>query len=82
MRLHTEPDTDRKNIFQLWRENGEAVPFKVAKSSWSAEAGHFLIVERVEVKKVVHRGQYHCNGVPGTKGEKVNQSGTFAWRKK
>ncbi|CAH2408214.1 hypothetical protein MES5069_660015 [Mesorhizobium escarrei] len=51
MRLHTEPDTDWKNIFQLWRANGEAVPFKVAKSTWSADAGHFLIVEGVEVKR-------------------------------
>lgn len=38
MRLQTEPDTDWKNIFQLWHENGEVLPFKVAKSSWSAEA--------------------------------------------
>lgn len=62
MRLHTEPDTDWKNIFQLWRENGEAVPFKVAKSTWSADAGHFLIVERVEVTKWPYGtawGQYH-----------------------
>jgi hypothetical protein len=47
MRLHTEPDTDWKNIFQLWQEKGEVLPLKVAKSSWSAEAGHYLIVERV-----------------------------------
>jgi hypothetical protein len=33
MRFHTEPDTDWKNIFQLWRENGEMLPFKVAKST-------------------------------------------------
>lgn len=50
MRLQTEPDTDWKNIFQLWRESGEVLPLKVAKSSWSAEAGHYLIVERVEIK--------------------------------
>ncbi|MBB4343050.1 hypothetical protein GGE56_004439 [Rhizobium leguminosarum] len=35
MRLHTEPDTEWKNIFQLWRESGEVLPLKVAKSSWS-----------------------------------------------
>ncbi|WP_210247022.1 hypothetical protein [Phyllobacterium endophyticum] len=49
--MHTEPDTDWKNIFQLWREGGEALPFQVAKSSWAADAGHFLVVERVEIKK-------------------------------
>lgn len=50
MRLHTEPETAWKNIFQLWKENGESLPFKVAKSTWSSAAGHYLIVEKVEVK--------------------------------
>lgn len=36
-----EPGTDWKNIFQLWRENGERLPFIVAKSTWSAAAGHY-----------------------------------------
>jgi hypothetical protein len=43
MRLHTEPQTDWKNIFQLWKENGEKLPFNVAKSTWSADAGHYLV---------------------------------------
>jgi len=50
MRFHTEPGTEWKNIFQLWRENGETLPFKVAKSTWSAEVGHYLVVERIEIK--------------------------------
>lgn len=84
MRLHSEPDTDWKNIFLLWRENGEILPFKVAKRSWSAEAGHYLIVERVEIKKWPYGdawGQYHWRAVPGAHGEKVNQPGTYTWRK-
>jgi hypothetical protein len=28
------------------------LPLKVAKSSWSAEARHFLIVEDIEIKKL------------------------------
>lgn len=83
MRLHTEPDTDWKNIFQLWRGNGEALPFKVAKSSWSAEAGHYLLVERIEIKTWPYGnawGQYHWRGVPGAKNEKINQPGTYTWK--
>lgn len=83
MRLHTEPDTDRKNIFQLWRDNGEVLPFKVAKSSWSTEAGHYLIVERIEIKTWPYGaawGQYHWRGVPGEKNEKINQPGTYTWK--
>jgi hypothetical protein len=83
MRLQTEPDTDWKNIFQLWHENGEVLPFKVAKSSWSAEAGHYLIVERIKIKTWPYGdawGQYHWRGVPGETNEKVNQPGTYTWR--
>jgi hypothetical protein len=41
MRLHSEPDTNWKNIFQLWEQNGRRLPFVVAKNTWSAEAGHY-----------------------------------------
>ncbi|MGX5832437.1 hypothetical protein [Mesorhizobium sp. 43Arga] len=84
MRLHTEFPTDWKNIVQLWRENGEVLPFKAVKSSWSADVGHYLVVERVEVKTWPYGnawGQCHWQGVPGGHGEKVNQPGTYTWRK-
>lgn len=48
-RMETQPDTDWQNIFQLWDENGRQLPFRAAKKTWSAEAGHYLIVERIEV---------------------------------
>ncbi|MBY5694683.1 hypothetical protein [Rhizobium leguminosarum] len=73
MRLHTEPDTEWRNIFQLWRESGEVLPLKVAKSSWSAEAGHFLIVEDIAIKKWPYGtawGQYHWKGYPARRVRK------------
>ncbi len=82
MRLDTEPDVDWKNIFQLWRENGERVPFKVAKNTWSAEAGHFLIVERVEIKKWPYGdawGHYHWGGRPSER-KKIDAAGVYKWR--
>lgn len=83
-RIETQPDTDWKNIFQLWDENGRRLPFKVAKQTWSAEAGHYLVVERIEIGNWPYGkawGQYHWNGVPGAPAEKVNQPGTYTWCK-
>jgi len=82
MRFHTEPDTEWKNIFQLWQENGGQLPFTVAKSTWSAEAGHYLVVEKIDIKKWPYGfawGQYHWNGVPGERG-KISAAGTYNWR--
>jgi hypothetical protein len=83
LRFHTEPRTGWKNIFQLWKENGEQVPFAVAKSTWSAEAGHYLIVERVGIKEWPYGsawGHYHWNGLPGPR-EKVKAAGTYNWKR-
>ena len=82
MRFHTEPETDWKNIFQLWKENGERLPFKVAKSTWSAAKGHYLIVEKVEVKKWPYGdawGHYHWHGRPSERG-KIKAAGTYNWK--
>ena len=82
MRLHTEPETAWKNIIQLWKENGESLPFKVAKSTWSSAAGHYLIVEKVEVKKWPYGdawGHYHWNGKPSERG-KIKAAGTYNWK--
>lgn len=82
MRLHTEPSTDWKNIFQLWEENGQRVPFTVAKSSWSAEKGHYLVVEEIRIKKWPYGdawGQYFWNGQPGER-DKIKAAGTYSWK--
>ena len=84
MRFHTKPCTDWKNIFQLWKENGEQVPFAVAKGTWSAEAGHYLIVEKIEIKKWPFGsawGHYHWNGLPPGPREKVKAAGTYNWKR-
>ena len=83
MRFHTESDTESKNIFELWREGGERLPFKVAKCTWSAEAGHFLIVERIEIKKWPYGeawGHYHWGGVSGPR-DKIGAAGTHNWKR-
>jgi hypothetical protein len=83
MRLHTEPDTIWRNIFELWRSNGEKLPFTVAKNSWSASAGHFLVVEEIQIKKWPYGsawGRYYWKGIPSSHKEKIAAAGTYNWR--
>ena len=82
MRLHTEPSTEWKNIFQLWRHNGEVLPFRVVRSSWSADAPHFLVVEEIEIRNWPYGtawGSWHYAGQP-PKREKIGVAGTYVWR--
>jgi hypothetical protein len=77
-------DNEYFNIFQIWKENGEKLPFKVIRNSWNESAGHFLIVEKVIVKKWPYGdayGQYFYHRKPGEKG-KIDSAGTYAWRLK
>ena len=84
LRYYSELHTDWRNIFQLWRDNGEQVPFVVVKSTWSAASGHFLIVEEVKVKRWPYGdawGSYHWNGShDGGPREKISAAGTYNWR--
>lgn len=72
---------ERKNIFQLWKENGEQIPFKVIKDSWD-ENKHFAVIERIEIGKWPYGkayGQYFFHGKAGEKGL-ISASGTYAWK--
>ena len=84
LRYYSKSHTDWRNIFQLWRDNGEQVPFVVVKSTWSAASGHFLIVEEVKVKRWPYGdawGSYHWNGShDGGPREKISAAGTYNWR--
>jgi hypothetical protein len=82
MRIHTEPETEWKNIFQLWRDAGERVPFRVVRNSWSATRSHVLIVERVELDKWPYGkawGTFYYEGSP-PEGGRIGVAGTYAWR--
>jgi len=45
----TDPECN-KNVFQLWKDGGERLPFKVVRRTWNARASAFQ-VEKVEVGK-------------------------------
>src|SRR4051812_199992 len=74
MRLHDEPNREWRNIFQLWRENGERFPFVVARNSWDVAGGSYLVVEHLEIKKWPYGsawGRYDYHGKPSGPQEKI-----------
>jgi hypothetical protein len=55
-----------KNVFQLWKEGGERLPFKVIRWTWNNATSAFL-VERIEIGKWPYGkawGRFIRNGVP------------------
>ena len=74
---------EKKNLFELWREGGEKLPFKVILDSWN-ETKHYAVVERVEIKDWPYGnafGQYFFNGKPGEKSA-IRNAGTYRWKLK
>lgn len=70
-----------KNVFQLWREGGEKLPFKVIRWSWNPTKTVFL-VERIEIKNWPYGTAWGCfvrNGVPGTP-QKLDSAGSYQWK--
>jgi hypothetical protein len=68
-----------KNIFEIWRDNKEQLPFKVHLNSWSEK--HFAVIEKIEIGKWPYGkafGQYFFYGKPGKRGLIAN-SGTGRW---
>lgn len=73
-----------KNIFEIWKENGEKLPFKAIRNSWNENKGHFVLIEKIEIKKWPYGkayGQYFYNGQAGKIGI-IDCAGTYAWKLK
>jgi len=74
---------EKKNIFELWRENGEKLPIKVMLDSWD-ESKHYALVEEIKITKWPYGkafGQYFFNEKPGERGE-IKSAGTYRWKLK
>jgi hypothetical protein len=60
-----------------------ACPFIVARNSWNAASGSYLVVERIEIKKWPYgsaRGRYHYHAKKSSSPqEKIKVAGTYAW---
>lgn len=60
------PAGDWHNIFELWVLNDRKLPMKVVRESWSPASDHYMLVEKIEVRKWPYGyawGRYVRNGV-------------------
>ncbi|MBZ9742250.1 hypothetical protein [Mesorhizobium sp. CO1-1-4] len=74
-----DPECD-KNVFQLWKEQGEKLPFKVIRWTWSANRA--FVVERIEIGNWPYGnawGRPILNGVAGPQ-EKLSCAGSYQWK--
>lgn len=79
----TVPERDCHNIFELWVLNGRKLPMKVIRESWNQTADHYLLVERIEIRKWPYGfawGCYHRNGKSDSQ-QKIQSAGSYQWRK-
>jgi hypothetical protein len=77
----TDPSCD-KNVFQIWRDGGEKLPFKVIRWTWDPAYSAFL-VERIEVGKWPYGkawGRFVRDGLPDATEEVLNGAGSFQWK--
>jgi hypothetical protein len=73
---------DKQNVFEIWKENGEKLPFKVRIDSWSDRLGHYALIEKIEIGKWPYGkayGQYFFHGKPGERGQ-IQNAGTYRWK--
>lgn len=78
-------DDDRpqvqENVFQLWKEGGEKLPFKVSRWTWNTEKSAFL-VERIEIGKWPYGkawGRFTRNGAPEAP-QQLDGAGSYQWK--
>ncbi|QRI48307.1 hypothetical protein JQC76_09335 [Elizabethkingia anophelis] len=69
------------NIFQIWKEIGERVPFMVKKGYWSDYSN--VLITRIDIKKYPYGDAYgiSCNNGNLTgESEKLNSPGVYDWK--
>ena len=70
-----------KNVFQLWRDGGEVLPFRVIRWTWNPAATNFL-VEQIEIGKWPYGkawGRIIRYGVLG-EFEQLKNAGSYQWK--
>ncbi len=72
---------DRLNVFQIWALEGERLPFKVRKKTWSHKIDQYYRVTRIEIGRWPYGsawGHYSRNGVEKPE-EKISAAGVYDW---
>jgi hypothetical protein len=70
-----------QHVFQLWKESGEKLPFKVIRWTWDPATSTFL-VERIEIGKWPYGkacGRFIRSGVPEAP-QQLNCAGSYQWK--
>jgi hypothetical protein len=67
-----------KNIFEIWRDNGETVPFAVRRWNWSDQ--YYTIVTKIEIKKWPYGNAYGYPTINGMYSDHYNYDKN--WRTK
>jgi len=52
-----------KNIFEIWKENGEKIPFAVRRNNWTEN--FYTVVTKVEIKKWPYGKAYGYSTING-----------------
>ena len=71
----------RKNIFELWRENGEKLPFRVRRVNWTMP-DVFILVEEIVIEKWPYGIAYGKSMEINAKGEEVISDNQYHCRGK
>lgn len=69
-----------KNIFQIWRDRGDVLPFEVIRWSWSPSSS--FLVEQIEVGKWPYGkawGRFIKDGRAGPP-QKLDNAGSYQWK--
>jgi hypothetical protein len=77
------PERDWHNIFELWALNDRQLPMKVVRESWNQTADHYMLVERIEIRRWPYGfawGRYFRNG-EAAEQQKIGSAGSYQWRK-
>jgi hypothetical protein len=76
-------ERDCHNIFELWALNDRTLPMKVVRESWNQAADHYILVERIAIRKWPYGfawGRHFRNGVPAEE-QKIGSAGSYQWRR-
>ena len=76
------PARGSHNILELWEINGRKLPIKVIRESWNEAVDHYMLVERIEIRRWPFGfawGRYHRNGEAGEL-QKIGSAGSFEWK--
>lgn len=68
------------NVFQLWKDGGEKLPFKVIRWTWSHTS--YFIVEEVQIGKWPYGkawGRFVRDGVHGEL-QQIDNAGSYHWK--